>query len=82
MELRPNKLGHSRLGITVTRRHGKAVVRNYFKRIVREAYRLNRHQLIDGYDIHIKPRHGALGAKRKDIEEDLKRFLGKGLRQG
>ena len=37
-----NDLGNSRLGVTATRKLGKAVVRNRFKRWVRETYRRNR----------------------------------------
>ena len=48
----------TRCGITVSRRYGPAHQRNHFKRIVREAFRLNQHRLPDGYDINIKPRRG------------------------
>lgn len=34
-----------KLGITVSRKYGKANKRNYFKRIVREAFRLNKSRL-------------------------------------
>ncbi|AQT77858.1 ribonuclease P protein component [Chlamydia gallinacea] len=34
-----------KLGITVSKKFGKAHERNYFKRIVREAFRQQRHQL-------------------------------------
>jgi ribonuclease P protein component len=35
----PNELGHPRLGVTVSSRVGRAVVRNRLKRWVREAFR-------------------------------------------
>ena len=41
---RPNDLGHPRLGLTVPRRVGNAVRRNRVKRMLREAYRLSRHE--------------------------------------
>ena len=36
----PNRIGHARIGITITRRVGNAVVRNRIKRIVREFFRM------------------------------------------
>lgn len=48
---RPNALGHHRLGLTVPRRVGTAVRRNRIKRLLREAFRLQQHELPGAYDL-------------------------------
>lgn len=48
---KPNALGHSRLGMAVSRRVGGAVVRARIRRMLREAFRLLQHELPAGYDL-------------------------------
>ena len=48
-----NSLGITRLGITVGKKIGKAFKRNRIKRLIREFFRLNKSDLIQGYDISI-----------------------------
>ena len=45
-----NGLGHSRLGVSVGKSLGSAVMRNRVKRLLREAFRQNQRQLPSGYD--------------------------------
>jgi len=71
VDYRQNSNGITRLGITVTKRYGIAPSRNRFKRIVREAFRLCRHQLPSGLDLNVKPRHQATTATTQDIIKDL-----------
>jgi ribonuclease P protein component len=49
----PGQQGHSRLGITVTKKVGGAFKRNRIKRFVREFFRLNRQFLSGEWDINI-----------------------------
>jgi ribonuclease P protein component len=70
---RPNGLPHSRLGITTTRKLGKAVIRNRARRLVREAYRTHRDRLPHGFDLVVVVRAplldgtvGQLGARLVD----------------
>ncbi|MFH1090059.1 MAG: ribonuclease P protein component [Pseudomonadota bacterium] len=70
--LRPNNLPQSRLGVTVSKKIGKAVVRNRIKRRLREFFRLNRPRLPEGYDYLIIARKMAAGLDHSHLQEDLK----------
>jgi len=56
----PNQRRLSRFGITIPRRTGNAVVRNRWKRLIREAIRHRRGELPGGYDVVIRPKRGAV----------------------
>lgn len=71
VDVRPNKLSQSRLGITVTKRYGKAHERNRFKRIVREAFRLSYESIIQGFDLNIRPRSCAREVSSSDVLNEL-----------
>jgi ribonuclease P protein component len=59
-----NQQSKSRLGITVSKKVGKAVTRNRIKRIIREYYRLNRNLLPIKLDTNVIARRssGTIGA--------------------
>ncbi len=50
-----------RLGITIPKKTGSAVVRNRWKRWIREAFRINRDRLPTGLDIVVRPKRDAVG---------------------
>ena len=54
-----NGLPHPRLGLSVSRKVGDAVVRNRWKRLLREAFRLRRVALPAGLDLVVIPRQQA-----------------------
>lgn len=59
--------GPARLGITVTRKVGTAVVRNRAKRLVREVFRHIPELLPDGVDMVVIVRSLWTGAKMSDV---------------
>ena len=56
---RRNGLKICRLGLSIGRPVGNAVVRNQWKRKIREAFRKHQHDLPAGLDIVARPRKGA-----------------------
>jgi ribonuclease P protein component len=72
----PNGLPHPRLGLSVSRRVGGAVVRNRWKRLLREAFRLTRPQLPPSLDLIVIPRAGEIPTLAS-LLESLPRLVGR-----
>ena len=59
---RRNRTGENRVGITVSKKLGGAVVRNRVRRRLREVYRLNEAKFAPGWDIVVVARSRCIGA--------------------
>ncbi|MHB1153831.1 MAG: ribonuclease P protein component [Eubacteriales bacterium] len=69
----PLKIAVNRVGLTVTKKIGGAVVRNRCKRIIREAYRLTDREsrIRRGFIIIIVARDSAVTAKMQQVKTDI-----------
>ncbi len=70
-----NRLGHCRVGFTVTRKLGNAVARNRIRRILREIYRVNRLSSQGSLDIVVNAHASILDHPRPEIERDVVRCI-------
>src|SRR5262245_3508571 len=61
----PNQSQALRVGLSVSKKHGNAVLRNRLKRLLREAFRLSRHELPVGLDLVLVP----MDARDTKLEE-------------
>lgn len=71
----PNGLGKLRLGVTVGRRVGGAVIRNRVKRLVREHFRLHKALFSDSYDVNVIAKGGSSGLSSQQIRGALEAIV-------
>ena len=69
--VKKNGLSYNRLGITVGKKIGKAVVRNRAKRRLRELYRTNVHIMRGGYDIVMVARNSTVDVPYQKLVNDF-----------
>ena len=75
--IRSNGLPKTRLGITVPRALGNAVLRNRMKRRLREVFRRHRLALPGGWDIVVNPRPATAEAPFETLAKELMRIFPK-----
>lgn len=66
-----NGRAHSRLGITASTKVGKATVRNWWKRRIREIFRRNKREFPPGFDFVVIVKGGADQAPTGQLEDEL-----------
>ena len=66
-----NEIGRCRLGITVTRKVGKAAIRNKLKRRCREYFRINRHKILGCWDINLIVKKQAVDLTKRQADKEL-----------
>ena len=76
---RPNRLETNRIGITVSKKLGHAVVRNRVRRRLREVYRLNEEAFLPGWDIVVVARSKCVDASFQSL---TKAYLALGEKAG
>lgn len=74
-----NNMGYCRMGLAIGRIVGNAVVRNRWKRLIREAFRQNR-SLFAELDIVVRPKKGATADLQK-IQDSLISLLNRAWRR-
>jgi len=66
----------SRLGVTVSKKVGGAVVRNRIKRIARETFRTNKNLLGTGYDVNLIAKKSAARLPNQELSRAVGEILG------
>jgi ribonuclease P protein component len=75
LSILPTSASHSRLGLAVSKRVGKAIVRNRIKRLLRELFRQHKMFLQPAYDVVFVARREAAAASFEEYTRQFRRLL-------
>ncbi len=75
--IRENQEEYNRVGFTVSKKVGKATVRNRVKRRMKESYRLRHHHVKLGYDVVFIARDTAADSSLAEIDSAMMHLLRK-----
>ncbi len=76
-----NGLDRNRLGLTVSRKIGKTILRNKLKRQLREIYRKHCKGVVPTYDLVVNATRAATSAPYRDLEKEFTRAADCHVRQ-
>jgi len=78
MYIKKNDLKVTRLGVSISKKVGKSVVRNKIKRRIKEIIRTNYDHIKQGYDIVVSVRPQAVQLDFKGIVREIKGLMKRG----